>query len=118
MGFVILIIVMLLSTAAMAHDSARPELNDWFEHLTSSKGKCCSDADKALVKDADWETFKGPDDKSHYRVRIDKQWIDVPDNAVIKEPNLYGQAVVWGSRQWYAAQSGYDIRCFMPGVMM
>lgn len=100
-----------------AHDAKRPDLNQWFEGLKSDKGPCCSDADGALVKDADWDTIKGGDGISHYRVRIDGQWVIVPDEAVIREPNLYGQTVVWGSRSWYQTESTYQIRCFLPGVM-
>jgi hypothetical protein len=33
------------------------------------------------VSDVYWETHDG-----HYRVRLDNQWIDVPDDAVITEP--------------------------------
>ena len=40
-------------------------LHDWFEHLASGKGLCCSFADGYMVEDADWETKGG-----HYRVRV------------------------------------------------
>ena len=42
-------------------------LHDWFEHLASRKGLCCSFADGYVVRDADWETMEG-----HYRVRVPK----------------------------------------------
>jgi hypothetical protein len=29
-------------------------LHDWFEHLASGKGLCCSFADGYVVEDADW----------------------------------------------------------------
>src|SRR5215467_10527307 len=58
-----------------------PELHQWFEGLRSGKGPCCSDADGTAVSDVDWDTHDG-----HYRVRIDGQWVDVPDEAVITEP--------------------------------
>jgi hypothetical protein len=31
----------------------------------------------------------------HYRVRIQRQWWDVPEQAVIKEPNRAGRTMVW-----------------------
>jgi hypothetical protein len=68
--------------AAHAHDHSRPELNRWFEGLKSGKGPCCSGADGTAISDADWEMRDG-----HYRVRIHRQWWDVPEQAVIKEPN-------------------------------
>jgi hypothetical protein len=102
---------------------ANSTLKPWFEGLHSKKGPCCSDADGALVKDADWETYRGQDGKSHYRVAIRGELVDVPDEAVITEPNRYGPAMVWGYESRYfksipgAPVTDYVIRCFLPGVM-
>jgi hypothetical protein len=85
-----------------------PELHQWFEGLRSGKGPCCSDADGSAVLDVDWETAGG-----HYRVRLDGQWLDVPDEAVITEPNRIGRTMVWPIRGYL----GTSIRCFMPGSM-
>lgn len=85
-----------------------PEIHAWFERLRSAKGPCCSDADGSAVSDVDWESRNG-----HYRVRIDDQWIDVPDEAVITEPNRIGRTMVWPIRGYL----GLTIRCFMPGSM-
>ncbi len=85
-----------------------PELHKWFESLRSGKGPCCSDADGTAVLDVDWETSNG-----HYRVRLDGEWIDVPDEAVITEPNRIGRTMVWPIRGYL----GVSIRCFMPGSM-
>jgi hypothetical protein len=85
-----------------------PELHQWFEGLRSGKGPCCSDADGSAVSDVDWETAGG-----HYRVRLDGAWIDVPDEAVITEPNRIGRTMVWPIRGYL----GITIRCFMPGSM-
>jgi hypothetical protein len=85
-----------------------PELHQWFEGLRSGKGPCCSDADGSAVSDVDWETKDG-----HYRVRIDGQWVDVPDEAVITEPNRIGRTMVWPIRGYL----GLTVRCFMPGSM-
>jgi hypothetical protein len=43
---------------------------------------CCSFADGVAVSDVDWESKGG-----HYRVRLENHWIDVPDDALITEPN-------------------------------
>ena len=85
-----------------------PELHQWFEGLRSGKGPCCSDADGSAVSDVDWETAGG-----HYRVRIDGEWIPVPDEAVITEPNRIGRTMVWPIKGYL----GVSIRCFMPGSM-
>jgi hypothetical protein len=90
-------------------------LHDWFEHLASGKGLCCSFADGYVVQDADWDTKDG-----HYRVRVprvansqDGIWVDVPDDAVITEPNRAGRTMVWP----FYTHDGVSIRCFMPGSM-
>jgi hypothetical protein len=83
-------------------------LKAWFDGLRSGKGLCCSDADGFAVSDPDWESNNG-----HYRVRVDNEWIDVPDDAVIAEPNRAGRTMVWPVR----GSLGISIRCFMPGSM-
>jgi hypothetical protein len=90
-------------------------LHDWFEHLASGKGLCCSFADGYVVTDADWASKDG-----HYRVRVPQSagskemvWVDVPDEAVITEPNKAGRTMVWPLYDY----QGVSIRCFMPGTM-
>jgi hypothetical protein len=87
---------------------ANSPLKQWFDSLRSGKGPCCSDADGAAVADVDWESKNG-----HCRVRLDGDWIDVPDEAVITEPNRVGRTMVWPMRGYL----GLSIRCFMPGSM-
>ena len=83
-------IFLLLFTPALAHDPSRPELNEWFNRLASGKGLRCSFADGFVVGDVDWESKDG-----HYRVQLEGRWIDVPDDAVITEPNRAGRTMVW-----------------------
>jgi hypothetical protein len=92
-------------------------LRDWFEHLASGKGLCCSFADGYVVEDADWQRTT---DGKHYRVRIplsaggtQMDWVDVPDEALITEPNRAGRTMVWPRY----GDGGVSIRCFMPGSM-
>jgi hypothetical protein len=92
-------------------------LHDWFDHLASGKGLCCSFADGYVVEDADWQTTT---DGKHYRVRVpysaggtQMDWVDVPDEAVITEPNRVGRTMVW---PLYGG-GVVSIRCFMPGSM-
>jgi len=49
----------------------------------------------------------------HYRVRIDGQWVVVPDVAVVTELNRFGPAVVW---PYHDPDGTTQIRCFMPGA--
>jgi hypothetical protein len=51
----------------------------------------------------------------HYRARVDGEWIDVPDEAVVTEPNKYGGAVV---RSYKDSDGKMQIRCFLPGAEM
>jgi hypothetical protein len=83
-------------------------LKAWFDQLASGKGRCCSIADGKAVADADWDSKDG-----HYRVRLSGEWMDVPDDAVIMEPNRAGRTMVWPLDQ----ADGLGIRCFMPGSM-
>ena len=108
-----LITLVAWELAADAHDQRRPALNSWFEGLKSGRGPCCSDADGTALSDTDWEVSNG-----HYRVRIQRQWWDVPEQAVINEPNRAGPTMVWPIYDWTLGKRlRIDIRCFMPGAM-
>ena len=86
---------------------ANSPLKSWFDQLASGNGLCCSSADGFKVDDVDWDTQDG-----QYRVRLNGDWIVVPDNAVVSEPNKYGRAVVW---PYMSNDGNTGIRCFMPG---
>jgi hypothetical protein len=94
---------------ANAHDHGRPELDAWFKGLSSrAKAACCDGSDATRLDDIDWESRAG-----RYRVRIQGEWIDVPEDAVVDGPNRAGPAMVWPVRGYL----GLTIRCFMPGMM-
>lgn len=104
----LLALLLLMTVPALAHDPGRPDLNDWFNRLSSEQGLCCSNNDGETVADPDWESRGG-----HYRVRLDGVWIEVPDSAVVSVPNRDGRTMVWPLR----GTSGVLIRCFMPGAL-
>jgi hypothetical protein len=87
---------------------ASSPLHAWFEQLASKKGRCCSDADGRALSDVDWTSHDG-----HYRVQIDGEWVDVPDDALITEPNRAGPTMVWPT--WLDGHP--QVRCFLPGSM-
>ncbi|MES5489065.1 hypothetical protein QMZ05_40510 [Bradyrhizobium sp. INPA03-11B] len=92
---------------------AASPLKQWFDQLRSGKGPCCSDADGTALSDVDWEAKDG-----RYRVRIEGQWWNVPDEAVITEPNRAGHTMVWPIyNRALGGVLSIDIRCFMPGSM-
>lgn len=106
---------------------AASPLKPWFDSLKSGKGPCCSDADGWALSDVDWQIVGN----SRYRVLVPKEqwlpskdqreptrniemvWVDVEDEAVIKEPNRAKRTMVWPI--W--GYGGVSIRCFMPGEM-
>lgn len=95
---------------AYPHERNRPDLDGWFMGLRSKGGSPCCDGSEALrLDDVDWESRDG-----HYRVRIEGEWVDVPDQAVIEEPNRAGPAMVW---PWRVNGKLDHVRCFLPGSL-
>jgi hypothetical protein len=84
-------------------------LKSWFESLHSKGGSpCCADADGTAIADADWDTRNG-----RYRMRLMGEWIDVPGDTVITEPNRGGRIMVCRM-----TVRGHAVtRCIMPGSM-
>lgn len=119
LGFILLVACGLISGAniAFARDPdgryANSPLKGWFDSLRSGKGPCCSDADGTALADVDWESKDG-----HYRVRIEGEWFNVPDDAVITEPNRAGRTMVWPMyERGVGMPLKVHIRCFLPGSM-
>lgn len=102
--------------------AGRAPSSEWWNGLHDKHARpCCSHADGLKVEDVDWDSKDG-----HYRVyargwkiagvNIPDGWIEVPDNAVIDEPNLYGSAVVWPYLTLETTSTSVAaIRCFMKG---
>jgi len=95
-----------------------PQMQNWFRGLKSEQGGMIPCCDLADGKSPDEDDVEYDTKGDHYRVRIKGKWYDVPDAAVIKEPNKYGRTVVW----YYFNADGVEgheptviIRCFMPG---
>jgi hypothetical protein len=108
---VILCITVFVPIRLNARDDGRfanSPLKEWFDRLASRNGLCCAFADGVSVQDVDWDTQDG-----HYRVRIQGEWIVVPDDSVVTEPNRFGPAVVWPYIDRYG---NTRIRCFIPGA--
>lgn len=110
---VIVVVIAMIMGRADGRDLdgryANSPLKEWFDHLASGKGLCCSFADGHAVEDPDWTI-----ENAHYRVRVDGEWMIVPDEAVITEPNRAGKTMVW---PYYADGKVLYIRCFLPGSM-
>lgn len=103
-------LLIVLCIQAFAHDATRPELDGWYHDLHAQNGAwCCEGKEATHLADTDWESKDG-----HYRVRIDGNWIDVPDGAVITQPNRDGRTLVW---PFYINGERAGVRCFLPGSM-
>ena len=118
LGIAILIFfgVFILATIPRSHardngQYAGSPLHEWFDGLTDKmRMPCCSDADGTAVTDADWDSKDG-----HYRVKLHGEWWDVPDDAVITQPNRDGRTIVWPIPYWDGAKQTFKIRCFIVG---
>jgi hypothetical protein len=77
----LVLFLLLFCGPALARDDGRyasSPLKEWFNHLASGKGLCCAFADGYVVEDPDWKSSH-----SHYQVRIENEWVDVAEDAVI-----------------------------------
>ena len=83
--------------------------HEWVKSLHSPAGAwCCDISDGRALVDADWRSRDG-----HYQIRLREDWLDVPDSAVIKEPNRIGQVIVW-----LTYRDGFPVvNCFLLGAM-
>jgi hypothetical protein len=110
LGLFISLCALAIFEPAIAHDHSRPELDSWFMSL-QSKGKspCCDGAEAMRLDDVDWDSKDG-----HYRVRLQGEWVDVPDSAVVGGPNRAGPTMVW---PYHLNGAMRGVRCFMPGSM-
>ena len=82
---------------------ANSPLKQWFDQLASGKGLCCSFADGVSVQDVDWDTQGGS-----YRVRVNGQWVVVPDAAVLKSDRLTIRDDLAGLPLVRAGQRAYE----------
>lgn len=84
--------------------------------LHSKRGICCNEFD-GRPPEAVWELSDGSASNVHYRVMIEGQWVDVPDEAVLEVPNYSGVAIVWYSATRTLDKSTFFIRCFIAGPL-
>jgi hypothetical protein len=111
-GSVVFVALMFAVVAAFAHDHNRPGLDDWYGGLQSQYGTCCGGPaiDATTLDGTDWDTKDG-----HYRVRLEGEWVIVPDGAVLNQPNKDGRTLIWATKGYGGI---WTVRCFMPGMQM
>ena len=100
---ILLGLALALPVLAHARDDGRyanNPLKQWFDSLHSGKGFCCSEADG---RETEYD-IRG----EHYWVPVNGTWTEVPDDAVITEPNKFGRPLLW-------LRVDQQIQCFIPG---
>jgi hypothetical protein len=96
--------VILLAAAAAVPASARfvgvepvqysPEVHDWIRALKApGQVVACCDFNDGDFAQQDIRT--GADGGQHWFTTIRGEWFEVPDEAVVTEPNLLGRPIVW-----------------------
>jgi hypothetical protein len=112
-------LLVLVASPAIARDNGRyaqvdPKIRQWFRNQLSPKtgGNCCDEAAGVYAE----EDIRG----EHYWTRFPQsngEWMQVPDDVVINDPNRNGAPVVW----WYyernpvSKQRELKIRCYAVG---
>jgi len=108
------------SAHAHTHDWAQltPEQQKWFgsQRNPTTGDSCCSIADGAWAEEdiRDGEYWvRCNDERSHCPI---KEWMRVPPEVVIHDPNRNGAPVVWWRGDWGAdGKQIIVIRCYAPG---
>lgn len=97
-----------------------PAQQEWFREQVSPKtgGACCSEADGEMVEEdirdgQYWIRSKHTIDNAKQN-KLATEWIQVPDDVVIREPNKFGRAVAWYK---YEPAGFLQVRCFAPGSL-
>jgi hypothetical protein len=99
-----MISALLIAWSAVAGEW--PPLTDeqqrWFKGLHNPSGfVCCDVADGHPIDQ--WDIKDG-----HYRAFFRGAWVVIPDEIVVKTPNLVGTATLWWGQ--------FGPRCFVPGT--
>lgn len=108
--------LLVMATESAARDFGQyqnvdPATRQWFrsQRNPTTGGLCCSEADGTYAE----EDIRD----GHYWARFEfrgmaTDWMPVPDDAVIRDPNKNGAPVVW----WFVEGGQLKIRCYSPGA--
>jgi hypothetical protein len=108
-----MLVLLVLCVPALARDNGQynnvsREIRQWFRNqkIPNTRLLCCDEADGTYAEEdirngVYWTRFG----------QTEGQWIPVPEDVVIKGPNLTGAPVVW----WFFLDGGLYIRCYAPG---
>jgi hypothetical protein len=111
-----LLLLVTLTAKVLARDYGQyrdidPGLRQWIEALKDKTGKGCCETADGHPAEYEWDIAG-----NRYRVRIEGEWYNVPEEAVIEGPNKLGYATVWYWISWEIdGKKTHHIRCFLPG---
>lgn len=92
------------------YQNVDPALRRWVQGLRDKPGQRCCDTADGFPAEYEWDTAG-----RRYRVQIEGQWFDVPDEAL--GLNKLGYATVWYWVSWEIdGTMTAHIRCFLPGT--
>lgn len=104
--------------AKPSYDHVAADVREWFRSQKSPKTGmgCCDEADggQAQEKIEDgkyWASWCVIGNSATGECARSSGWIEVPDDVVIKGPNITGHPVVWS----YYENGKPKIRCYAPG---
>ena len=114
-GILVLFALLLLTPARAdgppgkpSYQNVDPAIRQWFRSQRSPKNGafCCDEADGIYAE----EDIRN----GQYWARWPQhpQWMQVPDDVVIRDPNRHGAPVVW----WLYQNGVPVIRCYAPGA--
>lgn len=130
-----LALMLLLAVPASAHDwthgdfaQSTPAQRNWLnkQRRPGTTFTCCSEADGEQVDEQIKYDSKGIGRYWIYSKHTRGEWMLVPDEAVIREPNLHGRPVAWfrwgdaGGSSSTLPRSDLTptIFCFAPGPLL
>jgi hypothetical protein len=105
--------LLVLCAPALARDNGQyenvsPDIRQWFRAQKSPRtgGLCCNEADGMYAE----EEIRNGTYWTRFAITRG-EWVPVPWDVVIKNPNRNGAPVVW----WYFQDGKLQIRCYAPG---
>ena len=126
------IIFVIFYTLASAHTlypgqwaQIDPSEREWLrtQKVPGGTVRCCNESDGTYAQEDireghywtrfTWHHYGDGDNVIH---EVDSDWMQVPDEAVIHDPNRNGAPVVWWAWQGgFGDQAKVYIRCYAPG---
>lgn len=129
---IVILFMLLLATSAAGHDwnhqdfvQNTPAQRDWLnkQRQPGTRYTCCTEADGEQVDEQIRYDDKGIGRYWIYSRHTRGEWMLVPEEVIIREPNMHGRPVAWF--RWGATLQTLPrsdlmpvVFCFVPGPLM